>query len=354
MTLIACKYFLSCNLMIEDDLEFMGNFKGRKYCIKVNQRDVKSINSFTDVIKNWSVDDEILRTELKLYSNLGEEKITQEIFFGMNDFFKYGYIEHSIANVLSVMFDDEDTSLISNDRISECLDLSSQILHNFIDIYRYTSAIGSIPNPDYLISPVVELLQCEEMSICNYNGNCDFKRVTFRINSKMKQGFFGSAVVGNDILDKLYRNLMNDRKIELYEKLILDSREQALIKKDYNISIVLVESAFEVYLKKALKSYCEENSITRLRNPFKYDEKIDVNTALEYSNIQQDILYEYFQNDIGISMKEKNEFKKWKNKAYKRRNKIIHNGIICSKNDATEAFVATMNFINYIDKQLSK
>lgn len=349
MGIIACRFFIKSNLLIPDNLAFRGSMDSRDYCVAVNKRNVSSKQSFSELLDGWNNDSEALRSELTLYNDKNESFVSQEIYLGTTDIFKHGYIEHDMANIILVMFDDENNSFTLEERKNDCTNIAAKILHNFIDVYRYSSQIGTIPNAKNLISPLIELTKCDGKSLSEYDDDCTFRQFDFNISEQMRQGIFNGAEVGNDILNKFAINLLNDKKIEIYEKFIVDAREQAFVKKDYCMSIVLIETAFETYLKHVLQFYCAEKGILSLESPFKKGRMINYINAISNSNVKNDILYNYFVEVVKLRTKDTQEFKNWNRNTYKVRNKIVHNGDNhYGIAEAEEAFVATIKFMEYI------
>ncbi|MGB3366185.1 MAG: hypothetical protein WBA54_01730 [Acidaminobacteraceae bacterium] len=354
MGIIGCRFFIKSNLLIPDNLAFMGKLNDRKYCVAVNKKNVRTKQSFGELLDEWN-DPETIRSEFWLFNNKEEKRISQEIYFNQADIFKYGYIEHDTANIILVMFDDEENTFTHQERHEECVNISMNILHNFIDVYRLSSQIGNIPNAKNLISPFVQLSQCIDNKLSEYDDECNFQQFAFRVNEKNRQGFFNSIEVGDEILNIFANNLLKDKKIEVYEKLIVDAREQAFVKKDYSMSIVLIETAFETYLKFIFQKYCFKKNILALESPFEKKCKINYIKAISNSNVKKDILNNYFVNIIKLETKKTIEFENWNNKAYKRRNEIIHSG----KNnygiiEAEEAFKSTIEFMNFIGVNMYK
>lgn len=353
MSIIASRFFMKCNLLIPDNLAFIGDYNGRKFCVAVNKRSVVMKQSFSKNADDWASSKDTLRSELLLFNENGDKRISQEIYINPQDVFSYGYIEHDTYNLLMVMFNDENNSFIEESRHKECVDISKNILNYFIEMYRFSSQIGSIPSSDNLISPLVELTICEGKTLEQYDNDCTFTQFSYTITETMRHGFFENTNVGTDILDKFSINLLTNKQIEIYEKFIIDAREQAFVKRDYCMSIVLIETAFEIFVKNKLQIFCHKNSITKLTSPFNKKMKMEYIKAISKSNIKGNIFDDYFINLLSFDVRKTPEFVEWDSKAYKIRNAIIHSGSShYGFTEAEQAFKSTISFMNLISQKI--
>lgn len=114
-----------------------------------------------------------------------------------------------------------------------------------------------------------------------------------------------------------------------YESLLIDAKEQALIKGNHDLCVILLGSAFEVFLLSALIEECRKKGIKKLpigRESFKKREKhMDFETAILRGNIKEDLI-PYMGLISNKRVAGTKEFNYWNESAYTPRNAIIHRG----------------------------
>ncbi|WPC42369.1 hypothetical protein [Clostridium sp. JS66] len=356
MNLILCRFFINMNLGIPGTRGLQMNYDSKKIIFLVNSNKIATHVPFKGINVNWNNVKDGYRSDLFIYNKEGKKMLLQEIFIGNDDRFKYGYKQYGISNIIDVIFEEDVSKPYSNnDNLKEYTRIAKEYLIHFIDMYRYSTQIEFIANPRTIVSPLVSILTCEDSSIeCLCKEGSDFKDFTIQVESESANiNVFESFKLSNEALDKLQYHLQTDYKIELYEKLIIESKEKAFVYKDYSLSIVLVETAVETFTKKKLIDVCSIHNINTLPLHYRNNQHVHFEEAIESGNIISDLLKGYVNSILGISVHLTNEYKAWKKDTYEKRNKIVHNGISSyGFSDSELAFNSAVSFINYLKKIL--
>jgi hypothetical protein len=349
-----CRFLINTNLGIPADKGLKMICDEKEIIFKIIKNNITSFIPFKGNEVNWLDTEDAFKSELS-FSSESEEIILQEIYIGLNDKFDYGYNQHSISNIAEVIFEENPLKPFSEpDNHAEYSKIAKKYLDNFIDIYRYFTSNGYIMNPKYFVSPLVDMLICKGYSIKDIEKtdeikNLCFKSTAFQIQSEPPYpNVFNSFILTNDLMDKFSYYLKSDYKLDLYQKIILDAREKVFIFKDYPLSIVLIETAFEAFTRKLLIELCTELEINTLYSKYKKSD-VPFEEAIESGNIIADLLKGYLDTLLNIRIEDTSEFKAWNEDACKKRNKIVHRGINSYRyNDAETAFTSTITFIDYI------
>lgn len=349
MNLVMFRFFINSNLGLPNNVGFKMKCNSQLIIVTAKSNKIVSHIPFSGKDVNWADKEDAYRSELTIYNQKDEQMVLQEIFIGKDDKFKYGYRQHSISNILEIVFE-EDIQKPIKDNQSEYINKAKEYLIHFIDIYRYSTQIGFAINPRSIVSPLVDILVCKETCISDVNQKeLNFVDFTFEIASETPNAnVFDSFSISPDILNRLADHLSTGYIIEVHEKLIVDAREKAFVHKDYPLSIVLIETAFETYTKKKLIELCKLRGINTLQTRF-HNQYEPFQDAIESGNIIGDLLKRYLNSILSISIENTSEYRSWKNNAYEKRNKIVHNGYYSyGFTDAELAFNSTIAMMDYL------
>jgi hypothetical protein len=160
-------------------------------------------------------------------------------------------------------------------------------------------------------------------------------------------------VLSEDTLNLFGEFLQSGRSIPLYQQLLLEAKEQGHINEKYELSVIKIGTAFEVFLQELLVKACESLGINELQVEGKTTK--NYKEAIQGGNLR-DLLRKYLKQIIGnnsiLSVKEYNH---WHSKAYTLRNEIIHSGRMnVSEKEAMLAFESTTKLINLISDKVSQ
>lgn len=147
-------------------------------------------------------------------------------------------------------------------------------------------------------------------------------------------------------LQKLSNSLNESSELSKHLEILLESRTLSA-KKHYDLSIVLSETAFEVFLRVMLIGICQKAGVIQLPNR-KNTAYINYREAIENGTIVRDLLRYLnlfsIENAIGD-----NRYTEWKKHTHDKRVDIVHKAIFGStKVEADKANNSAVSFIQYI------
>lgn len=273
------------------------------------------------------------------------------------------YLEGTIDLLKSTLFDIyfsfPDTDIIKDRKAHDQIkDKALQILSFFINSYRAVTNEPDIHNPSSLDLPAIELAYSKE----NWTEEDDiiegqyyFLMRTMKWLPTTVTGYFKKSMT-NDVFKKFNDYLNSNEPVPYHLILLADAREQAIIRKNYNLSIVLSSTATDFYLKDRLLRECNSRKISNLTigKGKKSTAKNYLEAILEGS-LRDDIIGDICGFLTGENIKESNQYHNWFRHTYDIRNQIIHEGLIINNEEiAQKAFEVVIIFINYVNDLLIK
>ena len=147
---------------------------------------------------------------------------------------------------------------------------------------------------------------------------------------------------GEKLLIEIKEKVLKNYQAPLWFEIMLDAKNQSHVSKNYDLSIVLLETSFEVFIDYYLKE------MLMARN----ESKIDITNKLKdsFSNKLKQQFPGLIKKEIHEGIK---EYDDWNNYLYKLRNEIVHNGAKgFAETDAKNAFNSLIRFINYLDERV--
>ncbi|AGK96625.1 hypothetical protein [Clostridium pasteurianum] len=357
MNLIMFKFFIDFNLGLPTSA-FIMRLDNKNICINCEKYNTLNYQTFTSLNIDWEKDKENTRIlESNAINKNGDKYLNRQIFFKLDEPFKYGYKDYITSNILVIVFEEyQDHDVTTSEGLEYNYEKAKLFFEKFINKYRLVSNFSFIPNPNSLKLPLIEILICKNKSIKNVYAkealpftHLDIKTV---LENPFVKGHTDSLHPDDKTLNTLVSKLNQCEDIQLYDKLLLDAKEQAFVKKDYPLCIVLCETAFETFLQYELKKACVKNHIKMLLTYYKRRKKFrPYKLAIENGNVKKDLLTNYLNFIFKVKIESTIEYINWDKNAYKKRNNIIHNGILnFNLKDAENAFTTTMSFIKYIKK----
>ena len=149
-----------------------------------------------------------------------------------------------------------------------------------------------------------------------------------------------------DELAAFESRLASHQGIALHESLFLEAAVQNVQHKNHDLAIVHIETAFEVFLQSLLIDHCERNPTLVL--PGNKAQTQGNQVAIEEGNIQND-LFRFVNHISNIDVKISQEYNKWYNDAYLKRNRIVHRGERgATESEVVKAGESTQQLMEYL------
>lgn len=355
MNLIMFKFFIDFNLGLPTE-QFAMKLDDKNVIINCQKYDTLNCQTFTSLDTNWAKDKENTKViESKAINKNGEKYLNREIFINTNESFKYGYRDYITSNILVMVFEEyKNYNIMIPEGLEYHYEKAKLFFKDFINRYRLVTNFQFIPNPNSFDLPLIEVSICKNKSIQNIYAkeSLNFTYLTYKgkLDDPFIKGHTDYIHPDCRTLNSLVKNLNQCEEIQLYDELLLNAKEQAYVKKDYSLCIVLCETAFETFLQFKLKEICIKKRITNLKTYYRGKENsISYKSAIEKGNVKENLLKGYINFIFTINIEDTDEYKNWDKNSYKKRNDIIHKGFLNFKlKDAQDAFYHTLTFMNFI------
>lgn len=266
-----------------------------------------------------------------------------------------GIIDEACYTIIEVIFKINDISLLHDNHYKEQKQkwILQNVLTNFIDNYTAVTEDVSFSRRVIFQPLFVDVLGVrEEHRFPNaFIDKIELKK--FGVQITWQNPYSTGYIKRNISLEQIevIRNRLDHHvEVKLFEKLLLDAKEQAFISKNYDMSIILIENAFEVFLQSILIECCKAKKVQKLfKGKSKHQKDIDYIEAISNGNVQEDLIKNYLKFLTGRSIAGGREYNAWYSFTYEKRNDIIHKGKHGNTEDAAKkAFESTVNLINAI------
>ncbi|MFD1736140.1 hypothetical protein ACFSCX_06135 [Bacillus salitolerans] len=220
----------------------------------------------------------------------------------------------------------------------------------FINNYRRVLNENDVPKINISNCPVIEIQTSDNCVISNDGIEGDFKIFKYDFELSGIPKVFEKRVPERDQLDTFNALLKSGQEISMHEMLLLDAKENGQIYGRYDISIIQIGTALEIFLKNLLIYECNRRSITELAGRGKNGKPKFYLTAIYEGSIKDD-LFRFFYDIFKKNIKGSKTYNDWHVNAYELRNKIVHNAYQnVTDNDASLAFDSTKELIEEINK----
>lgn len=286
----------------------------------------------------------------------GDLKLLRRVKYYKNrDVFSGGLIEPSSFTVFEVLFEIPDRRYLEKEENMASLnEKAAKILIYFIDMYRLVSQESDVYIPAVHETKIFEVLYSDSNTI--------HEQVTF--STLLRKHYWGRVpspdkeVLDQDKMNKFIEYLNNDIKIPLHEQLLLDAREQSIVNKNYEVSILKINTAFEVFMQNLLIQACHVLNIKELPvggGKLETQDRKKSEEAILDGSIN-DLLKKYLYIVLGSKrITSISEYNKWNENTYKVRNGIIHNGLLSvTEEEAMMAFNSTVSLMNKILNEVNQ
>lgn len=255
---------------------------------------------------------------------------------------------------IHITFEIEDMSMLDDAvKFSELKSWVESVVQKFVDMYRLVSQEVDLTRPQMDDAPAIDVWVADK-----YKFNASGSDVTFRIHNRRLNWTNTSKTIHfkQDMSEENFKGLVgllhSGEDVRLYDRLLLDSKEQSFVRGDHDLAIVIAETAFEAFLQSRLISWCATNSQTTLKvGRGKGEKDLPYQEAIESAQVRDNL--DYVQTLTNKNIKGGAEHSNWLKYAYQARNKIIHRGIRgATHDDAGKAFTSVIAFRQLIDRTL--
>jgi len=281
------------------------------------------------------------------------EKFLREIIVNnaQEDFLE-GTIEVLKSTGLDIYFELPEKYLQKNKEQDILKDKIIEILSYFINQYRTVANEVDVHNPSSLDLPVIELHASKKNFKTDYevmNGQYKFHSRILSTPKPELTGYFKKKI-NKDIFDKLQKNLNSSLPVQIHLQLLSDAKEYAQLRGDYKTAIILSVTATEIFLQTSFLGECNFRNIKTLTREYKGVKKtVDFVEAILEADLRDNLLGDIGKQITGENIKSSKQYQEWYENAYKIRKEVIHKvKLFASEKEAKDAFVAVVNFINYI------
>lgn len=264
-------------------------------------------------------------------------------------------IEHVGYTFLDVTFEIPKPSPVGDkDRLGRIADEGIRVAQHFVDVYREVSNESDVFHPTIEDSPGIEIFLAENYTFTEDGVDAAFRRVSRQIRWELEHvtGRTKDELSIEKVI-QLEQKLREDYDPPVHIELLLDAKDSSIIDRNHRMAIVTVETAFEAFVQQRLLAECEIRGISSLVGRGRNTTEKDYREAIESGNIKADLLGTYCSFLCGKSVRAGSEYQRWYDDTYNPRNDIIHRGKrTTSEDDAEKAFVAVVNYMNFLEREL--
>lgn len=344
MNTYMARYIFPVALRLPEEKDFRVKIDTEIGIVRCKHLDGLLINSYSSNNLKW-INSQDTIMQVTSYNNKKEALEALKVYVNeSNELKSDGYTEVAQYTVVDIITESE--------YIKSNLDIqkkSNKILERFLEIYRlHFSEIntGPISVED---SRTIQIWIGKEIINEGVSYTVTFELLDTIVQWKdpFKKGF-GNLENDDTKIDRFSYALITNQDIPIWNKILLDAKDQALIFGNYSLSIVLSETAFECFLQNILIEECKQRKIYLL--PVKKGEPSKSATEVIMSATVTTILKKYIPLISGRTIAGTKSYNKWNNKAYMKRNDIVHKGHIVESEDiAKESFMAVQRMVEEIN-----
>jgi len=348
MNLCMFDFPINSSIMLPSETGFYYKYSGRNVFIRCIPLTGK--NTFSYLNKDNLSNNEV-KVNVSTISNKNKDAPVKSFFLSNQDgIYNGGFIEPKKFTRMQIYFEIDSIQLIKEENELKNIELwIASLVHDFIDLYRLHTNETDVVRPKLNDSSVIEILCADKYKFEPdiIEGNFKMVHRIFNWDNNTKAGHI-KKLVTSEIIHDFASDLKTGLRPKIYQKLLLDAREQSLHREDHDFSVVITEIAFETSLKEFLYDFCSITGKQELVVGKGKDQKIQKYTeAIENSNVSDAL--NIINNIFGENLKGTKEYNDWYSHTYFKRNEIIHKGKFeTDENDAKKAFIATATFIDFI------
>ncbi|WP_411502962.1 hypothetical protein [Brevibacillus centrosporus] len=360
MAICLFKYVTHNNLPLDSGEGFYVNFDGHIALVRCESRIGEKLFSYRDNQYDWLTNSKFTELTANAMNKQGHEWISLKVKYKEDeDYFSGGTIEPCRYTLVEVALSiTSGTSLKNADYLEKIKERSNDVLNYFLNMYRLVSNEIDVQLLDIRQPQIIEIWVSEDGNI---DPNIENVMTTFTPfqqtviwDDPFKKGY-AKEQLSTEKKNQLMESLINGKPIALYENLLMQALDQGMIKNNYDISVILGETAFEVFMKEFLIENCERLNITEL-NVGKGKSNLVKKPYLDAINEASisELIKRHLTDVVGKNIAGGKEYNSWYSDAYELRNEIIHKGRMdVSEEKAKNAFTSIVNLINKIKSLVS-
>ena len=359
MVLCMFRYVFNVNINLPDDLAFNTILDGRQVLIRCKSDEGAKIISFSpEEDSSWIADKaNMAKMEVTSYNKEKEARVARGLrFYEKKGFFSGGVIDPIRYTIVEVIFKIPSTDSLENEEFSSGIkEWSSKLLFHFLSLYRLHFQGGLLYPISVKDSPVIEIMVSEQVENDGDWLKADFEHytATFNWEDPFKMGYHKQDF-SDDKIEHFGNQLLEGRRVELYNQLLLDANTQSKFFENHAMAVILIGTAFEVFLQEILIKHCEKTEIEMLPVGRGANNEKNYHDAIMTGNIREDLISKYVYILTGEELRGGKEYNDWYENAYSLRNEIVHKGKQdIGDKDAEKAFNASTNLMNLIRKLFS-
>lgn len=232
------------------------------------------------------------------------------------------------------------------------LKYAMSLAQRFVRTYRLIANQVDVRIPNEADSPIIEVRAGDDYSFSTDEIDAKLAIISRRFQWPLPK--LSGAVkesLSEEKIALLRDVLRQGDEPATFQQLLLEAKELSVVHGDHRISVIISQSAFEVYVQSRLAEECKVRGMTELISS--RGERKDVEAAIIDGDLRKELLGQYARDLAGHSVKECKEHNFWYKNAYKPRNEIVHRG----RRDFTEdharaAFESVMTYSEYLDMTL--
>lgn len=356
MILCTFSWPILMHLAVPQDEGFFFNWSGRDVHIECQTLPGARLFSYTGDEYGWLTKGyEVVSRYINGVTNSGERFPVRQIHRKESEVpFTGGTVDPVKYTRVLVTFEVEGTHVLDDEaRVRELEVWVEGAVQHFVDLYRMVTQEADVTRPCLTDAPLVDVLVADD-----YEFNAEVVSGEFRPYKRVHRWEDAAKTarakspMPRDRAEVLLKLLQEGFTPGLFDKLLLDSKEQSFIRGEHDLAIAIVETAFEAYLQQRLLEACAAKGVTTLTSGRgKGAKQVPYQEAIESAQVRDNL--DYVQELSGQAIKGGVEHNNWFTHAYQKRNEIIHSGARgATADDVGRAFTAVVAYMKLIDAVL--
>jgi hypothetical protein len=340
------------HLATPEDIGFFFNWRGRDVNIQCQTLPGAKLFSYTGEEYGWLTKEYgVVSRHVRGVTKGGEEVAVRQIHRKEEEVpFTGGMVDPVKYTRVLVTFEIEGTHVLDDEtRARELDDWVEGAVRHFVDLYRMVTQENDVTRPQMKDAPMIDVLVADEYEFTPDVMSGEFRTHKWigRWDDASKSALLKSTMAP-DRVEVLRQFLLAGYDPRLFEKLLLDAKEQAFVRGEYDLAIAIVETAFEAFLQQRLIEVCAAKGVTVLTSGRgKGAKQVPYREAIESAQVRDNL--DYVQELSGKVIKGGAEHNNWFTHAYQKRNEIIHSGVRgATDDDARRAFNAVVAYMTLI------
>jgi hypothetical protein len=352
--MILCRYSwpVEMYLAAPQGMGFFFNWRGRDVNVECQPLPGARLFSYTGEEYGWLTKEyEVISRHVRGVTHVGEEVPVRQIHRKEDEIpFTGGTVDPVKYTRVLVTFEIEGKHVLDGEASARELEewVEGAVRH-FVDLYRMVTQENDVTRPRMSDAPMIDVLVADD-----YKFNAQGLSGEFRAHKWIGRWDNASksllkTTMAPDRAEVLRKLLLDGYDPRLFEKLLLDAKEQAFARGEYDLAIAVIETAFEAFLQGRLIEVCAARGVTTLTSGRgKGAKQLPYQEAIESAQVRDNL--DYVHELSGKAIKGGAEHNNWFTHAYQKRNEIIHSGVRgATDDDARRAFTAVVAYMNFIN-----